>query len=145
VKHNTDIASPSSSVVSSCVEWSIPLLPDENNANDIFSLMKFDENPAMFVDSSNSNKQLIDKCIITNYRPTEKRGSFISSLIVPNDDDTNTNETNNSTSKYNLLSDFHMTVKKKELGIGDFMIVINNDSNNVPVVASYTPLGIQLS
>ena len=136
--NNDGIASTSS------VEWAIPLLPDENNSNDIFSLLKFDENPTLLIDnnSSNSNKQIgqrIEKCIITNYRPTEKRGAFISSLIVPSDSDNNNTDSNST--KYTHVSDFHMTVKKKETGMSDFMIVINNDSNNVPVVASFTPLG----
>ena len=137
---------------SSEIQWAIPLLPDENNANDIFSLMKFDEDPTKLIDNNNNNNngsssrhigKRIEKCIITNYRPTEKRGSFISSLIIPQDNEIdNSNNDNNSIDdkKYIHVSDFNMNVKKKEMGLGDFMIVINDDGNG-PKVASFTPLG----
>lgn len=124
------------------IEWSIPLLPDKNNATGIFSLMNFEENPTALVDSnsSNSNKQIgrrIDECIIANYRPTEKRGSFIASLILPNDNDNDNINSESNSIKYNHVSDFNMSVKKKETGVDDFMIVINN---NAPDLASITPL-----
>lgn len=131
---------------SKSIEWCIDFFPDDHISGDVFSLVRFDEDPQKIVDARNKadgNSRTLSKAVVANTRKstnTETRNAIYCSLVAGNDDSSNETTSSVATAaaaRYDWVSDFKMDVKAGE--IDDFLVVLTHGVSNDGTSSSPTP------